>query len=465
MTSATETTAVERELIVAALDEITIPGDNHRKDLGDLAALAESIRQIGIVQPPTVRRREGGGYDLVAGQRRVNASRLAGLTEIPVIVCAYEDVESRRAQLVENAARLELAPAERAAAYQELLDLGMSEDSIAALTSEAASTVRAHVSLLTLPPKVRRELSRGAISFDEALLLTELADTPEYLGHAVKQARNGWSIAAAVREQLHERERAQRTAATLAELERRGVRLIEPVQETYSRTAKVQRLGDGWGRLPIRASQHVKEPCHAAFIDAYTGEPVYVCDQPQRHAGTVPGIVSSADRKAERAAKRAATAARKQAIADRAAVLTKHLAASRGLDKTALHVQRVGVLDASEDAAALACELLGVAVESEGWRDHVETLSQVADESPAQLRRVALALALARGELYARREYTGRREDPLLRAHLAYLSGVGYTPSESEQAFLERPAASVDGGEVEDGSVDGVSDEDAGATQ
>src|ERR1700756_895462 len=60
MTSATATPAAERELIVAPLDDITIPVDNHRKDLGDLAALAESIRQIGIVQPPTVRRREGG---------------------------------------------------------------------------------------------------------------------------------------------------------------------------------------------------------------------------------------------------------------------------------------------------------------------------------------------------------------------------------------------------------------------
>ena len=199
------------ELIEVSLDDINIPPGNHRQDLGDLNGLAESIRTIGLVQPITVRQRDAGGYELVAGQRRLAAARLAGLSTLPAVVRGYADVESRKAMAVENLNRKDLEPLEAAAAYQELLDLGIGNEEVAALAGTSAQQVSDHTSLLSLPRKVRRELAGGAIDYPTALLLTQLADTPERLTRALHNARDGWSLTSAVQHELHARELERKT--------------------------------------------------------------------------------------------------------------------------------------------------------------------------------------------------------------------------------------------------------------
>jgi len=201
-------------LIEVSLDDINIPPGNHRQDLGDLNGLAESIRSIGLVQPITVRQRDAGGYELVAGQRRVAAARLAGLTTLPAVVRGYADVESRKAMAVENLNRKDLEPLEAAAAYQELLDLGIGNDEVVALAGTSAQQVSDHTSLLSLPRKVRRELAGGAIDYPTALLLTQLADTPERLTRALHNARDGWSFTSAVQHELHARELERKTESS-----------------------------------------------------------------------------------------------------------------------------------------------------------------------------------------------------------------------------------------------------------
>ena len=109
---------------------------NPRQPRGDfpeesLAALARSIREVGVLQPVVVRARDGG-YELVAGERRVRAARLAGLATIPAIIREGDDAESLREALIENIHREDLAPLELAAAFQELLEeLGVTQETMA----------------------------------------------------------------------------------------------------------------------------------------------------------------------------------------------------------------------------------------------------------------------------------------------------------------------------------------------
>jgi ParB family chromosome partitioning protein len=413
------------ELVEVPLDDITVAPGNHRQDLGDIDSLAESIRRIGIVQPLSVRPRDGGGYELVAGQRRLAAAAVVGLRTVPACVRSYGDTETRKAMAAENLSRKDLGALEAAAAYQELLDLGVDSDEIAALAGTSTKQVAAHTSLLALPKKVQRELHTGTINTDEALMLTQLSDTPERLTAALRNARAGWSLTAAVQHELHERELARKITASQTELEKRSVAIVERPAETFSRRAKVQRLGNGWGCIPITQAKHAKEPCHAAFIDGYSGDIVYVCTDVHRHAGVVPGIQPPEDVKAARAAKRAERVAAKQAVEARRSVLITHLKSRADTRDASTHVKRICLLETDEAAAGIACELLGITEVEDDYRGHALTLVKLVAEKPVELSRVSLAIALARAEVYAGRQYVLADEGTVVREHLRYLARSG----------------------------------------
>ena len=266
-----------------------------------------------------------GDYQLVAGQRRVTAARMAGLSEIEVVVRDYSDGSTPNAAKPPEHRAKALSDVEEAVAYQELLDLGITSDDIASIVGTTTKRIGEYVSAFNLPKKVRRELSSGAINFDEALMLTQPGDTPERLNAALRNAHNGWNLASAVQHELHEREVQRKIAASQEELEKRGVPIVEQPRETFSRRTKVQRLGNGWGCIPITPAKHAKEPCHAACIDSYGGDIIYLCTDVQRHAGVVPGIEAPEDRKAARGAKRAERQAEKLAVEARRTVLAKRL--------------------------------------------------------------------------------------------------------------------------------------------
>src|ERR1022692_2193132 len=374
------------ELIEVSLDDINIPPGNHRQDLGDLNGLAESIRTIGLVQPITVRQRDAGGYELVAGQRRLAAARLAGLSTLPAVVRGTADVESRRAMAVENLNRKDLEPLEAAAAYQDLLDLGIGNDEVAALAGTSAQQVSAHTSLLSLPKKVRRELAGGAIDYPTALLLTQLADTPERLTRALHNARDGWSLTSAVQHELHARELERKTESSRAELEKRGVPIIERPRDSFSPRARVRRLGNGWGGIPLTPAKHARGACHAAYIEEHTEDIVFVCIDVQRHVGVVPGIEPPADAKAERAAKRSERQAQRRALAERRALLTRHL---QSIDDDAAaanhHAQRITLLDVDEAVASVAYELLGHTGGGGEYHGHARSLTARVAANPEEL--------------------------------------------------------------------------------
>ena len=142
-----------------------------------LSELAASIKEVGVMQPPVVRELADGRYELIMGERRLRASKLAGLKTIPVILRASEDNEMLRAALLENIHRRQLNPLEEAAAYQNLLnDFGYTHDELAAKVGKSRPTVTNTLRLLNLPASVQRKIAVGVLSAGHARALLSLED-------------------------------------------------------------------------------------------------------------------------------------------------------------------------------------------------------------------------------------------------------------------------------------------------
>lgn len=162
-----------------------------------LADLAGSIRDRGLLQPVLLRTRSGGGFELIAGERRWRAAQLAGLREIPAVVREASDAESLELALVENLQREDLAPLERAAAYQQYLDsFGGSADDLAARLGESRSNVANYLRLLKLQPEVCFLLGSGELSMGHARALAAIADEQRQLALARLAARRRLSVRA-----------------------------------------------------------------------------------------------------------------------------------------------------------------------------------------------------------------------------------------------------------------------------
>ncbi|HEX2089644.1 MAG TPA: ParB/RepB/Spo0J family partition protein [Actinomycetota bacterium] len=159
-----------------------------------LAALARSIREVGVLQPIVVRRRDGS-YELVAGERRVRAARLAGLATIPAIIREGDDTESLRTALIENIHREDLSPLEMAAAFQELLDeLDVTQEEVAERLGYSRAHVANTIRLLSLPGDVQRLLVDGKIQAGHARALLALPDDEAKSAVALRVAAEGLSV-------------------------------------------------------------------------------------------------------------------------------------------------------------------------------------------------------------------------------------------------------------------------------
>jgi ParB family transcriptional regulator, chromosome partitioning protein len=159
-----------------------------------LAALARSIREVGVLQPVVVRRRDSG-YELVAGERRLRAAKLAGLATIPAIVREGDEIESLREALIENIHREDLAPLELAGAFQELLeDLGVTQETLAERLGYSRAHVANTIRLLSLPADVQRFLSEGRLQAGHARALLGLPDDEARSALALRIAAEGLSV-------------------------------------------------------------------------------------------------------------------------------------------------------------------------------------------------------------------------------------------------------------------------------
>ena len=147
-------------------------------DAAGLEELRDSILQHGVLQPVVVRRKNDGRYQLVAGERRWRASRLAGLKRIPALVKdRVSDDDMLELALVENVQRRDLDPLERAHGYKAMMDqLALTQDAVSVKVGLKRSTVANHLRLLELPVKGQEALAKGLISMGHARALLSLTD-------------------------------------------------------------------------------------------------------------------------------------------------------------------------------------------------------------------------------------------------------------------------------------------------
>ena len=166
-------------------------------DSDALNELAASIKEIGILQPPVVRKIGENKYELIMGERRYRAAKLAGLATIPVIIRETNDNELLREALVENIHRSNLNSLEEAAAYNQMLtDFGFTHDELASKLGKSRPVITNTLRLLNLPPSVQKRLAAGTLSAGHARALLGLANPDEMERLANKIINEGLSVRA-----------------------------------------------------------------------------------------------------------------------------------------------------------------------------------------------------------------------------------------------------------------------------
>ncbi len=177
---------------------IIFPNPNQpRKDFDpqELAGLAQSIKENGILQPLTVRKTEDGRYELIAGERRLRAAKLAGLSSVPVIIAERTSEESAILSILENIQRSDLNYFEEAEAISRLIEYyGLTQEEVARKLGKAQSTVANKLRLLKLPTEVKKAITEYGFKERQARALLKLPDG-ERMAAAEKISKLGLNAA------------------------------------------------------------------------------------------------------------------------------------------------------------------------------------------------------------------------------------------------------------------------------
>lgn len=179
------------------ISEIEPNRDQPRKNFSDeaIAALADSIREHGMLQPILVRPISNGGYQIVAGERRWRAARMLGLDEVPVNIRELSDFETMQIAIIENLQRENLNPVEEASGYNELIEkFGMTQDKVAKMVGRSRSAVANSVRLLSLPERVLKMLENGDISAGHARALLGFDNEEILIATAIKASDGGLTV-------------------------------------------------------------------------------------------------------------------------------------------------------------------------------------------------------------------------------------------------------------------------------
>lgn len=190
------------QIILVPQEEIYPNPNQPRKrfDFDELESLAQSIRQNGIIQPIAVRVNAKGEYELISGERRLRASRLVGITQIPCIIMDASDEKSALFALIENMQRSDLGFFEEAQAIEKLItDYGMSRDEVCKKLGKAAPTISNKLRLLRLPEEIRLKITQENLTERHARALLRLT--------TISQIERALSIIAGKRLNVTETER------------------------------------------------------------------------------------------------------------------------------------------------------------------------------------------------------------------------------------------------------------------
>lgn len=190
-------TADTNQTVSLKITEIEPNRDQPRKEFDEeaLVQLADSIRTHGVIQPLLVRPNTNGTYQLVAGERRWRAARMAGLGEVPVVIREMENSEAAEIALVENLQREDLNAMEESLGYKELMErYGLTQDEVAKRIGKSRPAVANAVRLLGLPAEVQDMVKKGALSAGHARALLAFSSEKEMLEYAQAAANTGMTV-------------------------------------------------------------------------------------------------------------------------------------------------------------------------------------------------------------------------------------------------------------------------------
>lgn len=179
------------------ITEIEPNREQPRKNFSDeaITALAESIRDHGMLQPILVRPMEDGSYRIVAGERRWRAARMLGLDEVPVNIKEMTDTEAAQLAIIENLQRENLNPVEEAMGFKELIEkYGMTQDAVAKTIGRSRSSVSNSMRILALPDRILNMVEDGELSLGHAKALLSFENEDLMIATAVKAANGGLTV-------------------------------------------------------------------------------------------------------------------------------------------------------------------------------------------------------------------------------------------------------------------------------
>lgn len=239
------------------LDQIGANPDQPRKTFSDaeLAELAASIRERGVIQPILLRSVTGRPYmyEIIAGERRFRASKLAGQTEIPAIIKTISDANAMEIALIENVQRENLNPIEEAYAYQNIMQkCGYELADVVRLIGKSESYIRNSIRLIDLPESVQKMLQDGEISASHARAIV-VADNPEKLANEI---RNKKLSVAQTTKMVHNAKRSTKSRAFTAHtIDAKTLNSIEQgVSKAIGVPVKIVERRGGAGQMVLKFS-------------------------------------------------------------------------------------------------------------------------------------------------------------------------------------------------------------------
>lgn len=226
-----------------------------RFDEEKLKSLSESIRNDGVLQPVVVRK-NGDRYELIMGERRLQAARLAGVQHMPVVVRPTEEVDALRLALVENLQRENLNPIEVAGAYRSLMaTFGLSQNELARLVARDRSSVANTLRLLSLPEEIRTMVVEGALSEGHARALLALPTKAEQLALAERIRKNNLNVRQVESETGQRRQR--KGSATVKKEQAPHISFLEnAISRHLSTRVTLEEKRGGKGKLTIEFYSH-----------------------------------------------------------------------------------------------------------------------------------------------------------------------------------------------------------------
>ncbi|MEO6445398.1 MAG: ParB/RepB/Spo0J family partition protein [Gemmatimonadaceae bacterium] len=256
------TTAVEPESPLQTLPVADIRPNpfQPRRDFKpeELTELENSLRTSGLLQPITVRARTAGGYELVAGERRLRAATRLGWSDIPAIVKTLDDRDMLTLALIENLQRSDLNPLDEASGYQRLIDeFGLTQQQVADVVGKDRSTVANFLRVLQLPDGIRRLLRDGQISLGHARALLAMPNDSMMIDMARQIVERGLSVREVERTAQEARAPGEKPAPARPERGRAGQsaelrRLTELLRRRLQTDVRISVEGESKGDISIR---------------------------------------------------------------------------------------------------------------------------------------------------------------------------------------------------------------------